>query len=240
LDSCTSLEHRFICLTPLLIPAIARTINATVRDFDYATTNLTFARFVLAAATNNPLPDPSDFILPQRQVAQSIVQFYMTNVYSLFPCVAETAVLTALDDLYSQDDRVMGDADYWLVYLVLAIGSAAQSRRLDDAHYKNGVSFMSKALDYADQSLALGSVAQLRSLVLLTIYSTLDPSHFDSWHLVGFAARATIDLGYHQDPRSSTVSDSSSLDMRRKLFYCVYALDRCVPLPMYVLAITYH
>lgn len=203
-----------------------RTINATVRDFDPATTNLTFARFVLAAASNNSLPDASDFVLPPRQLAQSIVQFYMANVYSLFPCVAETAVLTALDDLYSQDNRVMGHADYWLVYMVLAIGSAAQSRQLNDVHYNNGVSFMSKAIDYADQSLALGAVTQLRSLVLLTIYSTLDPAHFDSWHLVGFAARATIDLGYHQDPRSSTVSDGSSLDMRRKLFYCVYALDR--------------
>lgn len=155
----------------------------------------------------------------------------MTNVYSLFPCVAETVVLTALDDLYSQDDRVMGDAEYWLVYMVLAIGSAAQSRRMNDEHYNNGVSFMSKALDYADQSLALGSVSQLRSLVLLTVYSTLDPAHYDSWHLVGFAARATIDLGYHQDPRMSAVPDSSSLDMRRKLFYCVYALDRSVAFP---------
>jgi hypothetical protein len=197
-----------------------------VRDFDPATTNLTFARFVLAAATNNPLPDPSDFELPPRQVSQAIVQFYMNNVFSLYPCVAETVVLTALDDLYSNDDRVMGDADYWLVYMVLAIGSVAQSRQLNDEHYQNGVSFMSKALDYADQSLALGSVAQLRSLVLLTVYSIFDPAHLDSWHLVGFAARSTIDLGYHQDPRSSTVSDSSNLETRRKLFYCVYALDR--------------
>lgn len=213
-------------ILPTELTIHCRTINATVRDFDTATTNLTFARFVLAAATNNALPDASEFVLPPRQVSHSIVQFYMANVYSLFPCVAETVVLTALDDLYSHDERVMSDADFWLVYVVLAIGSAAQSRRLDDEHYTNGVKFMSKALDYADQSLALGSLTQLRSLILLTIYSTLDPAHYDSWHLVGFAARATIDLGYHQDPRSSTVSDSSNLEMRRKLFYCVYALDR--------------
>lgn len=197
-----------------------------MRDFDSATTKLTFARFLLAAATNDALPDLGDLDLPPRQEAQAILQFYLANIYSLFPCVQETALLTALDDLYSHDDRVMGASDFWLIYVALAIGSAAQSRRRGDFHYENGVKFISKALEYADQSLALGSASHLRSLVLLTLYSMLDPSHFDSWYLVGFTARAAIDLGYHQDPLSSTVSDDATLNMRRKLFYCIYALDR--------------
>lgn len=187
---------------------------------------MTFARLVLAAVTNDPLPELAQFQLPSRQVANSIVQYYMANMYSLFPCFSETSLLTLLDDLYHQDERVLKDSDYWLLYMVLAIGSTAQSQRIHDEHYSTGVEFVSQALIYADRALAPGYVTQIQSLLLLTQYAMLDPAHFDSWHLIGFTARAIVDLGFHQDPPLSSVSDRTTLDMRRKIFYCVYALDR--------------
>jgi hypothetical protein len=112
--------------------------------------------------------------------------------------------------------------------MVLAIGSTAQSQRLNDEHYARGVEFASKSLDFADRALAPGHVTQIRSLLLLTQYSMFDPAHFDSWHLIGFTARAIVDLGFHQDPPMSSVSDKSTLDLRRKIFYSAYALDRLV------------
>ena len=150
----------------------------------------------------------------------------MTNIYCLFPCFSETALLTILDDVYQQDERVIKDSDYWLLYLVLAIGSAAQSQSVDDEHYNDGVDFVCRALPYANRALAPGSVTQIQSLLLLTLYSMLDPSHFDTWHLIGFTARAVVDLGLHQDPPVSSGTDRAALDMRRKIFYCTYALDR--------------
>jgi hypothetical protein len=156
----------------------------------------------------------------------------MANIYSLFPCFSETALWTILDDVYRQDDRVIKDSDYWLLYLVLAIGSTAQSHSIHDEHYNTGVNFVCKAMYYADRALVPGYVTQIQSLLLLTIYSMLDPAHFDTWHLIGFTSRAVVDLGLHQDPPTSTVSDKSALDMRRKIFYCTYALDRFVSLSL--------
>ena len=187
---------------------------------------MTFARLVLAATINGPLPESSQARLPARQSALAILQYYMSNVYALFPCFSETALLNALDDIYKQDDRVIKDSDYWMVYMVLAIGSTAQSRRNGDEYYTNGVEFASRAMNYADGALTPGYVTLIQSLLLLTQYSMLDPAHFDSWHLIGFTARAIVDLGFHQDPPMSSVTDKSILDMRRKIFYCVYALDR--------------
>lgn len=187
---------------------------------------MTFARLVLTAATNDALPELTQVQLPPRQTAQALVQYYIANIYSLYPFFSETALLTIMNDLYHQDDRVIKDSDLWLFHMVLAIGSAAQSRVIHDEHYQHGVSFVRKAIEFAERALAPGYVTQIQSLLLLTQYSMLDPAHFDSWHLIGFTTRAVVDLGLHQDPPVSTVSDKSALDMRRKIFHCVYSLDR--------------
>ncbi|OTB08263.1 hypothetical protein M426DRAFT_8069 [Hypoxylon sp. CI-4A] len=203
-------------------------INATTRDFEPSMGNMTFARLVLAAASNDPLPDIADLSLPPRHDAVSLVQHYMTNIYSLFPAFPETTLYTILEQIYSFQDRVIKDSEYWLVYMVLAIGSTAQSRVKNDEHYVNGLRFVSRALQHADRALMPGYTTQIQSLVLLTQYSMLDPTHFDSWHLIGFTSRAVIDLGFHQDPPPEQLSDKAVLDMRRKTFYCVYSLDRSI------------
>lgn len=63
-------------------------------------------------------------------------------------------------------------------------------------------------------------------MLLLVQYSTLDLQHFDSWYLAGAAARMTVDLGLHQDPPKSVKMKESQLDLRRRIFYSVYSLDR--------------
>ncbi|KAM0330233.1 hypothetical protein ACHAQA_004409 [Verticillium albo-atrum] len=203
-------------------------VDATSRDFEVDVSNMTFGRFVLAASTNDLTPEPAEKSLPPRQEALAMVQYYMANIYSVLPAFSETKVLNILDDLYQQDDRVIQDADYWLIYMVLAIGYVAQSREREDSYYLSAVDFVGRALPCADGALGPGSVTQVQSLVLFTQYSMLDPVHFDSWYLIGFACRAVIDMGLHQDPPQSQVTDNAVLDIRRRIFYCVYSLDRAI------------
>ncbi|OIW31640.1 hypothetical protein CONLIGDRAFT_629301 [Coniochaeta ligniaria NRRL 30616] len=204
-------------------------VNATTRDFEPAISNMTFARLVLAAATNDPVPEPRTTKLPSRQAAQAIVHYYMSNIHVLLPAFSPTLIVSLLEDVYSQDPRQqLSSSDFWLLYMVLAIGSAAQSRSAQDEFYANAVEFVARALPYADRALMPGYVTQIQSLLLLTQYSMLDPAHFDSWHLIGFTCRAVIDLGYHQDPPVQQNSDKAALDARRRTFYCVYALDRAI------------
>ena len=207
-----------------------RSINATTRDFEPSmSSNMTFARLVLAAASNDPLPEIENWRLPPRQQAISIIQYYMNNIYSLYPAFSETTLYTVLDQMYAHQDHDIKDAEFWLVYMVLAVGSTAQSQNKNDAYYANGLGFVSQALQHADRALMPGYTSQIQSLILLTQYSMLDPAHFDSWNLIGFTSRAVIDLGFHQDPPPEQLSDKAVLDMRRKTFYCVYSLDRYVP-----------
>ena len=66
------------------------------------------------------------------------------------------------------------------------------------------------------------------ALVLFTIYAAMDPHHFDSWTLIGAASRAMIDLGIHQDPSRNVVVSKGKLEIRRRVYWCVYAIDRYV------------
>lgn len=197
-----------------------------MRDFDTRTTNLTFARLILAAALNEPLPKLKNQQMPSRPAALGLLQYYLDNVYSLFPAFAETALFNALDAVYQVPPQEIEDFDYWLLYMVLAIGSLGQSRSSTDAYYKDGVNWVVRALKYADQVLMPGYAQQIQALILLVQYSMLDPAHFDSWQLIGFTCRAVVDLGFHQDPPKEQLTDKKALEQRRKLFYCAYALDR--------------
>ncbi|KAH6695426.1 Zn(II)2Cys6 cluster transcripitional activator [Plectosphaerella plurivora] len=203
-------------------------VDATSRDFETDVSNMTFGKFVLAASTNEDIPTPQDETLPPRNESLAVVQYYMKNVYSMLPCFSQTKLFAALDDLYRQDRREIKEADYWLVYMVLAIGHVAQSRSRDDDHYKKAVDFVARALPFADGALAPGYVTQIQSLILFTQYSMLDPAHFDSWYLIGFAARAVIDLGFHQEASMRNITDTAALNSRQCVFYCVYSLDRSI------------
>ncbi|KAJ4300583.1 hypothetical protein N0V88_003262 [Collariella sp. IMI 366227] len=201
-------------------------VNTTTRDFDPSESNMTFARLVLAASTNDPVPEPKTTILPPEPIARALVEYYVTNILYLYPAFPASSLQALVNDLYQEHPRVIRSAEYWLFWMVLAVGSAAQSRRQQDDHYSNAVEFVGRALPHADQALKPGYVTQVRSLLLLAQYSMLDPAHFDSWHPIGFACRAVIDQGLHQDPPQGQQMDQDALDARRRTFYCVYALDR--------------
>ena len=188
---------------------------------------MTFARLIFAASNNEAVPKPKSFQLPPRSATILLIQFYLDNIFVLFPVFSETALFNALDAIYQVNGRPVADFEYWLLYMVFAVSSAAQSQSSNDTYSSNGLMWTGRALRYADKVLMPGYVSQIQALVLLVQYSMLDPAHFDSWQLVGFASRAIVDLGFHQDPPKEQQTDKKTLEMRRKLFYCVYSLDRC-------------
>ncbi|KAK1759217.1 fungal-specific transcription factor domain-containing protein [Echria macrotheca] len=203
------------------INAAAGGLDAT----DSSSDDMTFAKLVLAVASNDPLPTPTTSRWPAEPTARTLVEKYLDNIYPLYPILPDDSINALLTKIYEQPDTDVQGSERWVFWMVLAIASAAQSRSSADDYYTNAVQFVSRAMAYADRALAIGTKTQLPALFLLTQYSMLDPAHFDSWHLMGFTCRVLVDLGFHQD---IVRPHPAELDVRRRTFYSIYALDRAI------------
>jgi Fungal specific transcription factor domain len=203
-------------------------VNATARDYYGFTSAMSYARLVLAASTKEPLPTGMKKELPPRHAANALVQQYIQHIQVLLPILEETTFYPSLNNVYDPSPHKATPYDHWAVRMVLAIASAGQSQQRGDTYYSDAVGHICAAIEHAELVLHPGSIWSIQAMLLLVLYAMLDPNHFDSWTLIGAAARAMVDLGLHQDPSKSAQTPRAKLELRRRVYYCVFALDRSV------------
>ncbi|KAK7187498.1 Zn(II)2Cys6 cluster transcripitional activator [Paraphaeosphaeria sporulosa] len=204
-------------------------VNATARDFYGFTTEMSYARLILSASSKEPMPAGLTKKLPPRYAATPLIQQYVNNIFTLLPIFEEATLYACVDAVYHLEG-VAKPFDIWVVRMVLAIACLSQSEQRGDTLYSDAVGHVNAALEQAEKVLHPGFISSIQALVLLVIYATMDPHHFDSWTLIGAASRAMVDLGIHQDPSKSTAIGRSKLEIRRRVYWCVYSLDRSTAL----------
>lgn len=187
---------------------------------------MSFAKLVLSAALKTEMPQYMTNMLPSRHEATKLVQYYIDNVSVLHPIMTETNIFGSMEAVYQQKLEKARPIDHWNIRLVLAIALAAQSKIRGDLYSQDAVRHVSYALKYAESVIRPGSVGGVEAILLLVIYSLLDPSHFSSWYLIGTASRVMVDLGLHQDPTEELRITPHSLPSRHRVYQCVYTLDR--------------
>ncbi|PNS19948.1 hypothetical protein CAC42_7915 [Sphaceloma murrayae] len=205
------------------------TVNASARDYHGFTSFMSYARLVLSACTKDRLPAGMRVPYPPRQMTTATVQHYLDNIYTLLPFFDETSLYYSIDNVYrhlSDGNAYVSNYDEWCVRMVLAITNTFLSEQRGDQYYLEGVGHVSAALEHAEAILKPGAIQSVQALLFLVEYALMDPHHFDAWNLIGCAARAMIDLGLHQDPPKGSVPSKSKLEVRRRVYQCVYMLDR--------------
>ncbi|KAF2171272.1 hypothetical protein M409DRAFT_63623 [Zasmidium cellare ATCC 36951] len=205
-------------------------VNATARDFYGFTTAMSYARLVLWACSKDPLPEGMAQPLPPRYAATALIQHYLNNIFVLLPVFDEASFYASVDNVYSRNSHQAEPLDHWLVRVVLAISSASMSEQRGDQRYMEAIGHVCAALESSEDVLHPGAINSIQAIVLLTEYAMLDPHHFDSWGLIGAASRAMVDLGLHQDPPKGTAMPKGKLELRRRVYHCIYALDRSTSL----------
>lgn len=189
---------------------------------------MSYARLIQSASTKEPLPQGLTKALPARYAANPLIQHYLNNIYTVLPVFEEATLYSSVDAIYQPGDNATS-WDRWTVRMVLAIASLSQSESRGDTFYSDAVGHVNAALENAEDVLHPGYVTSIQALVLWTIYATMDPHHFDSWTLIGAASRAMVDLGIHQDPSKNVAISRAKLEIRRRVYWCVYSLDRYAP-----------
>lgn len=201
-------------------------VNATSRDFHGITSSTSFANLLLSVALSDACPPSSPYPLPARHEATPLLQYYFDNVFVQLPFFVETSFWTSVDAVYQSGGRFAKPFDHWMLRMVLAISSASVSYHNNDKSHQRAWALVSEALTYAEEVLRPGSISGIQAILLLAQYSLVDPVRFRSWYLVGMAVKVAIDLGLHQDPPAEVSTNPDRLDIRRRVFHCIYCLDR--------------
>lgn len=112
---------------------------------------------------------------------------------------------------------------YFFLNMVFAIGSSATVLK-SDIH--NVVTLKRRAVHFS--KALYGSADRMEALagtILTAIYSLMRPNVPGVWYTMGSALRLTVDLGLHAEKLNKNY-DPFVRDLRRRLFWCVYSLDR--------------
>ncbi len=169
-------------------------------------------------------------VLPQRYEITHLVEHYLKNIHALYPFLSESRLFQSIDAMYQENGHHALPIDHWTVRLVLATATASLSRKIGDTEYQDAVRHAAAALEEIEAVVRPGSIVGIQAILQLVLYAILDPRHFNSWYLIGLASRVMVDLGLHQDPPEELRHKHSELDMRLRVYECVYALDRLVTL----------
>ncbi|KAK7413363.1 hypothetical protein QQX98_007740 [Neonectria punicea] len=162
-------------------------------------------------------------------VASRLFDNYKDNILPRFPCFMEAELSDQFRQFYheSGDDDLPSSTTSFVVTIILAISSLSSKR-----HDFRKVAALSESL-HADamwriEFLRGASILSLQCLLLLIQLALLLPHTGNLWYLSGEAMRMAISLGLHQEPETTIMSGPVHGEIRRRLFWMTYQLDRTV------------
>lgn len=126
---------------------------------------------------------------------------------------------------------VMASHDFLVVYLVLAISVTLGSA--NDGHEERCMALSMSLFEEGIQHLySLPSfpsdIAWLQTILLVLLYATVCSRSANVWVLSGAAMRSCLELGLHREPPDSMALDIEAVELRRRVFWAAYCMDRSI------------
>ncbi|KAH6661149.1 putative C6 transcription factor [Truncatella angustata] len=116
------------------------------------------------------------------------------------------------------------------LYMIYAIG-AMLLQLTEKATTSPPESYYMTALQHIFAARESRTTQNIEAMTLLVIYHLRSLSSFGIWYMIGLAMRTSIDLGLHRK-QSETHFDHTTVQMRRRLFWSVYSLERTIAISM--------
>ncbi|KAB8230370.1 Zn(II)2Cys6 transcription factor [Aspergillus alliaceus] len=172
------------------------------------------------------------------QLERKLVEIFFGRVHPRYPFLDERC-FTEFYRWYqsSINASTSSQSKLFQLHMVFAIGA-----RIMQLHPEMGGSispefYYSNATQYIDGALQVPGLERIQSLLLLALYVLRTPSstsNLGSWHIIGIAVRYAVELGMHRNIRSRVpgAEDLYRVEMRRRVFWSAYVLDRAVSLTL--------
>ena len=148
---------------------------------------------------------------------------YWENIHFQYPFLHRPTHKKLVQHMHGSDTPSPVAA--FQVYMVLAISATILSRRLKAPLSAEG--YCASAMAYFEKIQIEGSLEGLQCLLLLQIYALNNPSiGLNVWYLNYQSIASVLDLGLQRDVRAGQSLSMLTQEMRSRIFWVVYSLDR--------------
>lgn len=173
-------------------------------------------------ALSNARNRSSEFPFPDQ--ARILFGTYFDRLHTRWPLLDRKVYTTLLDRQYSQGAlSIMQRSIMHLIYAIAA-------RFLQLTKSPCGVDpekHLNAAIEPMDNILEQHNLGTVQFLLLLALHGQRSPYGAGAWSQVRYAVSLCIELGLHRERRiPSTHHDPRDLEIRRRVFWCCYCLDR--------------
>ncbi|WKT45708.1 hypothetical protein QSH57_010582 [Fusarium oxysporum f. sp. vasinfectum] len=199
-----------------------------------------------------PSIKPASF--PSKEVGLRLVRLYFEHSNPQIPILHRGEFMQTFERIYATQDPARGSRELYLLNMVFAIGCGVivgepvKSDSSGDAGADNRnrcepEEYHASAIVHLESCLSNsgGGLEVLQAVLLLANFALLRPVPPGLWYIIGVAVRLAVDLGLHyEDDREidSLPNEKNGAqtrgkklwvrDMRRRLWWCTYSLDRLV------------
>jgi hypothetical protein len=169
----------------------------------------------------------TDFTAYSHTMLSRLAKRYFTWMNSAHPVMHECMFHLQMENYRSNSESV-SHLDAFQVNMVMAISLASISRpHLSTSEIgRIAHEFWKKANKSLNQALSVRGIQKLQNILLMLQYTLLVPKAGNLWQLCGSAMRSATEMGLHTEPNPSQAPDPLSLDLRRRVFWTCYCIDR--------------
>lgn len=163
--------------------------------------------------------------LPNRTLTDLLVQLYKLKVQPMYPALHEPSLDRDLETVYKQPRNATPYQNF-VCRMVLAISL----QKMDTQYAGLADSYYLAALQYLEPVMRPMDLKTLQCFALMAEYSLLTPTRTAIYYVVGIAVRLAQALGYHEEKtitrgRADGKADILEIDMRRRLFWCIWVME---------------
>ncbi|KAI0002651.1 fungal-specific transcription factor domain-containing protein [Xylariaceae sp. FL0662B] len=177
-------------------------------------------------------------------IVQRLMRKYMNTIHPDYPFLDSATLWDQFNrvssmlnwnssQLFNAGDNfhVIPDFDFLIIYLILAIsitlgsskgGHEARCTALSTSLFEEGIQHLYNLNTFPSD------IAWLQTILLVLLFATILPRSANVWVLSGAAMRACLELGLHREPPASIDLSPNQLELRRRVFWSAYSMDRSI------------
>ncbi|RAL15079.1 MFS transporter [Aspergillus homomorphus CBS 101889] len=173
---------------------------------------------------------------PNDELGSRILRAYLTRLHVRYPFLDRTELWRLHEDRWRlartpREELTRAERfGIFKLYLVYAIG-ATTIQLSENLATIVPEQFYTTALQTVPGMCEPRSVENIEAMTLMVVYHLRSASSQGMWYMVGLAMRTAIDLGLHRKANENNL-DPFTAQMRRRLFWTVYYLERVVSMSL--------